>query len=73
MITHFLDLAFHNVWCFWGAVILLTIALGIVSVVMSTVDYAIKCFCRTLNIRKHGWPPAHCDADGEIVGKGERE
>ena len=20
---------------------------------------------RAMNIRKHGWPPAHCDADGD--------
>ncbi len=22
---------------------------------------------RMLNIRKHGWPPPHCDAEGESV------
>lgn len=21
---------------------------------------------RAMNIRKHGWPPAHCDADGDF-------
>lgn len=21
---------------------------------------------RHLNIRKHGWPPSHCDADGDF-------
>jgi hypothetical protein len=21
---------------------------------------------RTINIRKHGWPPPHCDADGDF-------
>lgn len=26
-------------------------------------------FLRCLNIRKHGWPPAHCDADGDFVVK----
>lgn len=25
-----------------------------------------KLFWRRLNIRKHGWPPAHCDADGDF-------
>jgi hypothetical protein len=28
-----------------------------------------RCFnglIRHLNIRKHGWPPEHCDADGDI-------
>ena len=24
-------------------------------------------FIRCLNIRKHGWPPSHCDADGDLV------
>jgi hypothetical protein len=23
-------------------------------------------FIRHLNIRKHGWPPSHCDADGDF-------
>lgn len=23
-------------------------------------------FFRTLNIRKNGWPPEHCDADGDF-------
>lgn len=23
-------------------------------------------FWRHLNIRKHGWPPEHCDADGSL-------
>jgi len=22
---------------------------------------------RAFNIRKHGWPPAHCDADGDLL------
>jgi hypothetical protein len=22
---------------------------------------------RHLNVRKHGWPPSHCDADGDPV------
>lgn len=24
---------------------------------------------RHLNIRKHGWPPSHCDADGDTIKK----
>ncbi|MCA9458470.1 MAG: hypothetical protein KC587_17515 [Nitrospira sp.] len=23
-------------------------------------------FIRHLNIRRHGWPPPHCDADGDF-------
>lgn len=30
--------------------------------------------CRSWNIRKHGWPPPHCDADGDpIKDDDERE
>lgn len=24
-------------------------------------------FLRMLSIRKHGWPPVHCDADGDTL------
>ena len=27
---------------------------------------AIKLVFRAINISKHGWPPAHCDADGDL-------
>jgi hypothetical protein len=32
-------------------------------------------FMRHLNIRKHGWPPPHCDADGDlrVVEEAEEE
>lgn len=26
---------------------------------------------RHMNIRKHGWPPEHCDADGDFIQKGK--
>ena len=28
---------------------------------------------RHWNIRKHGYPPVHCDADGDFREKGEEE
>lgn len=27
---------------------------------------AIKLVFRAINISKHGWPPEHCDADGDL-------
>jgi hypothetical protein len=27
---------------------------------------------RHMNIRKHGWPPAHCDADGDFKRNEEK-
>lgn len=38
---------------------------------------AVKwCVClpfRAMNIRKHGWPPAHLDADGDYKRKDKSE
>jgi hypothetical protein len=30
-------------------------------------------FLRMLNIRKHGWPPVHCDADGDFLKAEDKE
>lgn len=30
-------------------------------------------FIRMLNIRKHGWPPPHCDADGDFPAVEDEE
>jgi hypothetical protein len=30
-----------------------------------TIYRSVVWVCRCLNIRKHGWPPPHCDADGD--------
>ena len=32
---------------------------------------ALKRYLRHLDIRDHGWPPAHCDADGDFKEKGD--
>lgn len=29
--------------------------------------FIIYRLCRTINIWKNGWPPPHCDADGDAV------
>ena len=41
------------------------------SVVVYYVLRVLLIFCinrplRAMNIRKHGWPPQHCDADGDF-------
>lgn len=30
------------------------------------VKVLVKTPFRAMNIRKHGWPPSHCDSDGDI-------
>lgn len=37
----------------------------------SAVRFLWRIFWRHMSIRKHGWPPAHCDADGSFRGEGE--
>lgn len=34
---------------------------------VQTIKFLWNRFLRHLNIRKHGYPPAHCDADGDII------
>lgn len=36
---------------------------GIIRVILA---FCINRPLRHMNIRKHGWPPAHCDADGDF-------
>lgn len=55
----FFQLMFESMWHFIGFVILLN-GLGY---------YIFKMwnrFWRHFNIRKHGYPPKHCDADGDL-------
>lgn len=34
--------------------------------ILSLITKLINRICRHANIRKHGYPPAHCDADGDF-------
>lgn len=41
-----------------------------------TLRYAFRCWNRTMraiNIKNHGWPPAHCDADGDFKPEPEAD
>ncbi len=38
-----------------------------------TYIYCINRPLRHANIRKHGWPPEHCDADGDFVATDKDE
>ncbi len=53
-----LEITFSSFWHFVGMVVLLSVA---ASFILSGWSH----FLRMLNIRKHGWPPPHCDADGD--------
>ena len=34
--------------------------------VVSLLKFIVNRPLRHMNIRKHGWPPEHCDADGDF-------
>ena len=55
-----MEYIFHNFWTWLGFIIILTTVL----------NFLLKCYNSTLrhwNIRKHGYPPPHCDADGDLL------
>tara|TARA_R110000851_G_scaffold40131_2_gene101424 strand:- start:55 stop:270 length:216 start_codon:yes stop_codon:yes gene_type:complete len=55
-------------WKFCGYWIMITVILGIPA---KLIIVAINRPLRHWNIRKHGYPPAHCDADGDFKDESE--
>lgn len=51
---------FSSFWVFVGFVIIL-------SIVLNSILFIWNRFFRHFNIRKHGYPPSHCDADGDLI------
>jgi hypothetical protein len=54
-----LEFIFSSFWTWLGCMIILYVPF----------DFIFKMYNRTLrhwNIRKHGYPPSHCDADGDF-------
>lgn len=50
---------FSGFWIFIGCWI-------IIGSVISCINYIVNRFLRHFTILKHGYPPPHCDADGEF-------
>lgn len=62
MISKILEISFSGFWPFIGMLILLNGA------AYFSINGFVKLwgrFMRMLMVRKHGWPPAHLDADGD--------
>ncbi len=62
----FLKFIFSNFW----------IWLGFVIIFGSLLNFIFRIYNRTLrqrNISKHGYPPAHCDADGDFPKKNDED
>lgn len=62
----FFELTFSGFFTFCGMCILLTGAANFVIIIWNR-------FWRHWNIRKWGYPPAHCDADGDPIKEEEVE
>ena len=60
----YLEFIFIDFWHFLGILILL-------STVLKFFSFLWNRFWRHLSIRRHGYPPAHCDADGDFFKKEE--
>jgi hypothetical protein len=50
-------------WVFIGSSIIILTLSGLIANLLFRI---INRFFRMLNIRKHGWPPTHVDADGDF-------
>lgn len=59
---------FSDFWIFIGFLLIFGPTLQLINIMWNR-------FWRHWNIRKHGYPPAHCDADGDFkpVKKGGKE
>jgi len=62
----FLKFIFSGFWIFIGFAILLSLILNFIS----NMWYR---FWRHFNLMKHGYPPEHCDADGDFKQTKEEE
>lgn len=54
-----LEFIFSGFWTFLGCLIILNGILRCPVIIINRI-------LRSWNIRKHGWPPEHCDADGDF-------
>jgi len=62
----FLEFTFTSFWHFIGMLIMISLVSNFLAKVWNR-------FWRHLNIRKHGYPPSHCDADGDFLKSNELE
>ncbi len=49
------------------------LCISVCSIVETVIFRPINRFIRHRNIKAHGWPPPHCDADGDLREVEEKE
>lgn len=57
---------FSNFWIWLGFVIIL-------GQILTAIVNLVNRILRHANIKKHGYPPAHCDADGDFKKENQEE
>ena len=55
-----LEITFSSFWHFIGVLILVSLPFQFVWICLQRI-------VRGININKNGWPPEHCDADGDFA------
>lgn len=66
MINKILDFAFSGFWPFIGIAVLFIFTSASFVAIINLLFRMWNRIIRHLNIRSKGWPPAHCDADGDF-------
>lgn len=61
-----LEFIFSGFWVFLGSLIIIGICANLIANIWNR-------FWRHWNIRKHGYPPPHCDADGDFKKEKDEE
>ncbi len=60
-----LSIVFRSGWTFAGTMALLLVVQYPLYLLAEVMVRCVSRLVRRSNIRHHGWPPLHCDADGD--------
>lgn len=63
--TELFKLTLDNFWSFLGGTILLVVIVTGFVACLNLIVKLVNRFIRSSNIKAKGWPPSHCDADGD--------
>jgi len=61
------ELLIHLFTGLWGCLLFSIIFLVFMALTYTLISFMWNRFWRHWNIRKHGYPPPHCDADGDPI------
>lgn len=59
-----IEFIFSKFWIFIGFII-------VIGLILRAFVVVVVAILRFFTIKKHGYPPSHCDVDGDLIGKYE--